>query len=369
MSEKIFDAAYYAKQNPDLEQAGITSAPSLQQHFLTLGMHEGREFHPDFNGTAYIESNADLNTLMNAGGNIGGYSKDEINTAGIYHYLNWGINEGRSVPPAPEPPAPPPVVDEGPTLYFSISLSSNVVSFQTNVSGDITMAKSGNDAVFSKPGGYQQTQTDFFTAETNFTLSDGQVLATTADVITGLVPTSTGSGRIKVTGADGIQTITGTQGNDELAGGNGSDTFVFEASAADNGKDTISDFTAGANGDIFDFRTALGTTTVTDGQLALGAGSLEQTIANNNIYQIDLNTDIALKDFGDSSSFGELFSTGAGKFSPTVGAGIKAVILVKGTDKTHIYYVDNSDSTFDAFDVTLVAVATVNGTLVADNFV
>lgn len=170
VSEKIFDAAYYAKQNPDLEQAGITSAPSLQQHFLTLGMHEGREFHPDFNGTAYIESNADLNALMNAGGNIGGYSKDEINTAGIYHYLNWGINEGRSVPPAPEPPAPPPVVDEGPTLYFSISLSSNVVSFQTNVSGDITMAKSGDDAVFSKPGGYQQTQTNFFTDETNFTL-------------------------------------------------------------------------------------------------------------------------------------------------------------------------------------------------------
>ncbi|MGE4369363.1 MAG: hypothetical protein AB7E12_06760, partial [Burkholderiaceae bacterium] len=134
MSEKIFDAAYYAKQNPDLEQAGITSAPSLQQHFLTLGMHEGREFHPDFNGTAYIESNADLNTLMNAGGNIGGYSKDEVNTAGIYHYLNWGINEGRSVPPAPEPPAPPPpVVDEGPTQYFSISLSSNVVSLQTNL--------------------------------------------------------------------------------------------------------------------------------------------------------------------------------------------------------------------------------------------
>lgn len=159
-----------------------------------------------------------------------------------------------------------------------------------------------------------------------------------------------------------------------MTGGNGSDTFVFEASAADNGKDTISDFTAGANGDIFDFRTALGTTTVTDGQLALGAGSLEQTIANNNIYQIDLNTDIALKDFGDSSSFGELFSTGAGKFSPTVGAGIKAVILVKGTtDQTHIYYIDSNLATnnllLDAQAVALVAVATVNGTLVADNFV
>lgn len=105
------------------------------------------------------------------------------------------------------------------------------------------MAKSSDDAVFSKPGGYQQTQTDFFTAETNFTLSDGQVLATTADVITGLVPTSTGSGRIKVTGADGIQLITGTQGNDELAGGAGEDRLTGGA-----GDDVL---TGGADADTF----------------------------------------------------------------------------------------------------------------------
>lgn len=91
----------------------------------------------------------------------------------------------------------------------------------------------------------------------------------------------TGSGGVDVlTGGDaadiiiggaGADTITGGAGNDQLTGGADSDTFVFAASAANNGKDTITDFKAGAvadGGDVFDFGTnALGTTAVSAAQL------------------------------------------------------------------------------------------------------
>jgi Ca2+-binding RTX toxin-like protein len=62
-----------------------------------------------------------------------------------------------------------------------------------------------------------------------------------------------GAGVDTLIGGVDDDTITGGVGNDTLTGNGGSDTFVFADSAANNGSDTITDFTTGGGGDILDF--------------------------------------------------------------------------------------------------------------------
>lgn len=93
LSTAVFDWVYYAQQNPDLAAAGITDRAALEDHFKNHGMFEGRIASPLIDGVSYIGQNPDLNALLNAGGNIGGFTNRD--TAGIFHYYNYGIYEGR----------------------------------------------------------------------------------------------------------------------------------------------------------------------------------------------------------------------------------------------------------------------------------
>lgn len=111
MSTTLFDYEYYAEHNPDLAAAGITTREALQQHFQTNGIYEGRIASPLIDGASYVAQNADLNALLSAGGNLGGFTNRD--QAGIWHYYNFGINEGRTLgsarvdtPTAAPDPAP-----------------------------------------------------------------------------------------------------------------------------------------------------------------------------------------------------------------------------------------------------------------------
>ncbi|MEQ8194723.1 MAG: calcium-binding protein, partial [Rhodospirillales bacterium] len=64
-----------------------------------------------------------------------------------------------------------------------------------------------------------------------------------------------GGGADTLTGGGGDDILTGGAGADTLTGGSGSDTFVYNA-AGEFG-DTITDFVAGASGDIIDFNVAV----------------------------------------------------------------------------------------------------------------
>lgn len=66
-----------------------------------------------------------------------------------------------------------------------------------------------------------------------------------------------GAGNDVLEGGSGNDVLTGGQGNDSLIGGAGTDRFVFEATAANNGADFVTDFLAGAS------TTASGTTPAT----------------------------------------------------------------------------------------------------------
>src|SRR5690606_3935299 len=124
VSEEVFDWAYYLEQNPDLVSAGITDRLGAELHFRKYGIYEARVTHPDFDGATYIDQNPDLLAFINAGGSMGGFT--DKTSAGIWHYLNYGLSEGREPgrPPAPPPPPAPPV-DDSPSATFTVAVDVN----------------------------------------------------------------------------------------------------------------------------------------------------------------------------------------------------------------------------------------------------
>lgn len=95
LSASVFDAEYYAAFNPDLAAAGITSTSELMLHFVQAGYREGRIAHPAINGAAYIDKYPDLVAAFSTRGSFDGFTNKDA--AGIYHYYNWGLAEGRAL--------------------------------------------------------------------------------------------------------------------------------------------------------------------------------------------------------------------------------------------------------------------------------
>lgn len=125
MVANLLDTKYYAQKNPDLARGGITTDQQLRNHFLNLGINEGRPFSKfiDFNyyGNSYPDlKNAGLTTKSQlfshaefAGASEGrrlgvafnplyykaanqdlaqaGFTNEQL----TQHYQNFGIAEGR----------------------------------------------------------------------------------------------------------------------------------------------------------------------------------------------------------------------------------------------------------------------------------
>lgn len=179
-----------------------------------------------------------------------------------------------------------------------------------------------------------------------------------------------GADIINASAATGNVTIEGGSGGDIITLGAGADTVVFASSASANGKDTITNFTAG---DKLDFK-AFNTTLLSPG--IVNVGSTAQQVLNstsaNKIYQTTINTAIKSKDYGEATNFAELFNDSGTPFTKAITNSSKDLIVVKGNDVTQIYYVEASNTTLTSDMVTLVAVIDNNGsgvTLDNANFV
>lgn len=100
----VFNATFYAANNPDLGAAGLKTEDQLFNHFVNSGMSEGRQGSEEFNVQAYRARYADLNAVY--GNDLKAY---------YLHYIRSGKAEGRNgradgktpaVTPAPAPQTP-----------------------------------------------------------------------------------------------------------------------------------------------------------------------------------------------------------------------------------------------------------------------
>lgn len=82
---ELFDAEYYASENPDVVAVYGTSKKALYQHFVQYGMIEGRSISPDFNVNAYRCAYPDLQNAF--GDDISKYYE---------HYFIFGQQENRT---------------------------------------------------------------------------------------------------------------------------------------------------------------------------------------------------------------------------------------------------------------------------------
>lgn len=80
----VFDAEYYAQNNPDVVEAVGSDEESLLWHFLNFGMQEGRQGNATFDVVFYKNSNGDLQEAF--GDDLPSY---------YMHYVNFGQAEGR----------------------------------------------------------------------------------------------------------------------------------------------------------------------------------------------------------------------------------------------------------------------------------
>lgn len=198
-------------------------------------------------------------------------------------------------------------------------------------------------------------------------------------------------GVLNIQGSAGEDAITGGLGNDVIrAGGSndtvtltagGSDKVVFEANAGANAVDTIIGFKAGATasgGDVLDFllnsissSSSAAAPTAGANFLEVDKGSAAGTFTAEAVIVLDFGGAIGAKDFGSAAGFAEIF--GAGKtFAATMTASKESILVVQGTDETHIYHVVN-DSTAGLLNTEVSLIGELSGvtnadTLVAGNF-
>ena len=81
----VFDADFYYSNYSDVQETVGHDAEALLEHFINLGMKEGRVGKPSFNVRAYMKNNLDLLTL---------YGISDLSVY-YYHYMRSGKAEGR----------------------------------------------------------------------------------------------------------------------------------------------------------------------------------------------------------------------------------------------------------------------------------
>lgn len=259
---------------------------------------------------------------------------------------------------------------------FTLSAGPQVI---TDLGVDDVLVTTGSVVVTAATDGFTATADTYNTSSGTVTLNAG---ADGAEIDMSLA--GTGAGDLEgdagytINGGAGADTLTGSQfadvisggaGNDVIRGGAGNDTInisgggqnriVFEEDAETNGVDTITGFQAGgapATSDILDF-SLFGVAgdineTVT---AATAGGDPSEALAAGGIFVVNLGaTAIAGFDFGEAQ-FGNIF--GAENNFLGVELNGKAVVVVQGSDRSEVYFVDSAGpDNVVAADVTLVAV-------------
>jgi len=166
---------------------------------------------------------------------------------------------------------------------------------------------------------------------------------------------SGGAGADTISGGDDNDTITGGAGIDTLTGGNGSDTFAYTIALRDATQanvDTISDFTAGAGGDIIDF-------TDIDLTALQGTGAVYEKI-NCSTTDYAGNTGLVVCT-NNAAGFTEAQIYTAMSALTTVATDIFYAAVSNGTDTVIVRITDVANANLVVADDTLEFVVTLSG--------
>lgn len=176
----------------------------------------------------------------------------------------------------------------------------------------------------------------------------------------------TGSAVISFTGAARAETydaspggdvIRGGGGNDLLTCGLGSDRFLFEATAALNGADTISGFTQGTGGDILDFTAFIGQNWI-GGVTAVDSDSTASKPWSNGDILVVAGNGLTTAD-----SIAALFGVAVPFAAPALRG--KAVVITSDiVGDTSVWYVTNQTDTTNITADEVSLVATLEGVTV-----
>lgn len=119
--EQVFDAAYYAQNNPDVVAAVGNSTAALLEHYMNYGLAEGRNASAAFNAHAYRSRYADLNAAF-------GDSWIEY----VKHYVSVGKSEGRDASPSGS-------LVKSQTAQSTAAQTADTGSKQTSANGGYTL--------------------------------------------------------------------------------------------------------------------------------------------------------------------------------------------------------------------------------------
>ena len=128
---------------------------------------------------------------------------------------------------------------------------------------------------------------------------------------------------LNITDNSGNDTITAGSGDDTITLSSGNDTIIFAATAADNGVDKITEFTAGSGGDVLNFAAFLGKPAAF---LDSGPGS-SGSVADTTKVTSDKNVVLLQKDAAGNDD--KITFTDAGKY---------VVIVEDSTTSGNVYY-------------------------------
>lgn len=254
-----------------------------------------------------------------------------------------------------ETPVTVPTVTDGKldTTIFANKLGAGVTISAINITG---IADAANNITSSFGG----------------TITGGSAADTITVSGTDAVTINGGSGTDSIIGGAGADSITGGEGADTIIGGGGndtivltettsaSDTVVFAATAAANGKDTITNFQAGSsNGDVLKVSTLLGKPAAFDQNASGTSSSADTTTVGSGKNVVLLQKDAA--EATDKITF-----TDAGKY----------VVIVEASagGSGDVYYFEataGQEVVGSGFADTFTKVATVGTTvanLVEQNF-
>ncbi|MES2786992.1 MAG: cadherin domain-containing protein [Pseudomonadota bacterium] len=208
------------------------------------------------------------------------------------------------------------------------------------------------------------------------------------DIIRGGKQTDTllgGEGNDSLLGGELNDTLIGGNGNDTIDGEDGNDTILFEATAAGNGRDVITNFEPGANGDEMSFNAVFVASTAEGGIDSTPAddefdGDVDvfsaETGDNTPIAGLLVIYDALSGEIGDVDSEIDIAIILNGGDDIKLAANEKAIIVAgaENSQAVYVWYVQNdADATVQDTEVALVAEITLIGAndiqdFHADNF-